>query len=294
MNNTTTADSTQIADVVLTLIVINSISGFLATVLNFLIILTFVKTPSLRTTSFILILSLAVTDFGVGAVVQPTYCIRLVTKNKHLFSLATAVHSCSYQILITASLLTVTAITADRFLAVFLHLRYQELVTITRASLVVFLLWIASVSLYFIRRANSVIIFRIEDTFMTLVLLLNIILMLKISCVAREHAVQILAQQQSIHLMVQPCIKTSINIMYYILGAFIICYYPSYILYIIKESTGKKLVVVSHFLQTLVMVNSAINPIIYFWRITEMRKAAVQMLTAARGENHHSNNNHII
>ncbi|KAK3741212.1 hypothetical protein QZH41_006221 [Actinostola sp. cb2023] len=53
--------------------VINSVSSFLASVLNFLTILTFVKTTSLRTPSYILILSLAISDFGVAVVVQPAY-----------------------------------------------------------------------------------------------------------------------------------------------------------------------------------------------------------------------------
>ncbi|KAK3731146.1 hypothetical protein QZH41_000004 [Actinostola sp. cb2023] len=55
------------------MMVINAASSFLASVLNFLIILTFVKTTSLRTPSYILILSLAISDFGVAVVVQPVY-----------------------------------------------------------------------------------------------------------------------------------------------------------------------------------------------------------------------------
>ncbi|KAK3731649.1 hypothetical protein QZH41_007512 [Actinostola sp. cb2023] len=85
------------------MMVINAVSSFLASVLNFLTILTFVKTTSLRTPSYILILSLAISDFGVAVVVQPAY--------------------------ILVSFLTVTAVTMDRFLAIHLHLRRRLLRT---------------------------------------------------------------------------------------------------------------------------------------------------------------------
>ncbi|KXJ19319.1 Ocellar opsin [Exaiptasia diaphana] len=79
MNNSTTEQPSSMVDgpLCVSMIVINTFSGLLATVLNLLVIMTFVKTPSLRTPSNILILSLAITDFCVGALVQPVYCAYL-------------------------------------------------------------------------------------------------------------------------------------------------------------------------------------------------------------------------
>ncbi|XP_020917750.1 adenosine receptor A3-like [Exaiptasia diaphana] len=120
MNNssTTIEEQPETADArfIVSMIVINAFSGLLATVLNLLIIATFIKTPSLRTPSNILILSLAIADFGVGAFAEPSYSLVL---------------------LVNTSAVTITAITVDRFLALHLHLRYQELVTTKRISVVI-------------------------------------------------------------------------------------------------------------------------------------------------------------
>ena len=58
-------------------IVFNFFSSILAAVLNFLVIIAFVKTVSLRTPSYIQILSLTFSDLGVGVVTRPAHCIRL-------------------------------------------------------------------------------------------------------------------------------------------------------------------------------------------------------------------------
>ena len=50
-----------------------------------------------------------------------------------------------------ASLFSVTALCADRFLAIYLHLRYQELVTYKRVAAVVVSIWVISALISLIR-----------------------------------------------------------------------------------------------------------------------------------------------
>ena len=149
MNNSTTEQPPSMVDAhfSVSMIVINACSGVLATVLNFLIIMTFIKTPSLRTPSNVLILSLAITDFGVGVLVQLVSCIyRFVVMSYEIDlvdtyrSMGEAVDTIT-TVLVCVSLFTTTAITIDRFLAVHLHLRYQELVTTKRTSMVAIMIW---------------------------------------------------------------------------------------------------------------------------------------------------------
>jgi hypothetical protein len=113
----------------LSMIVINALMAFMATSLNVLIILTFVKTASLRETpSNLLILGLAISDLSVGVFAQPFFCIvkfAELTGNPDLKQATVNIFQYISYILSAASLFTLTAITVDRFLAVRLHLRYQ-------------------------------------------------------------------------------------------------------------------------------------------------------------------------
>ena len=96
-----------------------------------------------------LLLSLAVSDLGVGLLVQPLYITRLVMLMKEntqtvTFEIIDNLYRTIGNFLIYASFLDVVALTADRFLAVHLHLRYQELVTHKRVVAVVISIWIIS------------------------------------------------------------------------------------------------------------------------------------------------------
>jgi len=104
------------------------------------------KTPSLPKTLKTLLLSLAVSDVGVGLVGQPFYTSLLVKWSKQndpgcntymVFNVITGVFA-------LASSLGVLAVSVDMFLAIHLHLRYQELVTHKRIVAVVILIWVMS------------------------------------------------------------------------------------------------------------------------------------------------------
>ena len=96
-----------------------------------------------------LLLSLAVSDVGVGVLVQPTYVAVLVMKIEQ-----NADNSAYYTIFDEfyvqrnlfsfASFLSVFALTVDRLSAIHLHLRYQELVTHKSVVVVVSSVWVLS------------------------------------------------------------------------------------------------------------------------------------------------------
>ena len=123
--------------------------SYTAIVLNVLTIQALRRTSSLPTPLKTLLLSLTVSDFGVGLLVQPLYAAILVmqieenTENNLYYALRIA-HSIQGNLLAFASFFGVVALTADRFLAIHFHLRYQELVTQKRVVAVVFLLWVLS------------------------------------------------------------------------------------------------------------------------------------------------------
>ena len=110
------------------------------------------KTSSLPKTLKTLLLSLAVSDLGVALPVQPFYVTILImyleqSDNKFPTS-PNAIHKAFSVMGILFSLVSffgVMALSADRFLAIHLHLRYQELVTHKRV-VVLFFRWFGFVS----------------------------------------------------------------------------------------------------------------------------------------------------
>ena len=125
----------------------NSIFNYTAITLNIVSILAIRKTSSLPRTLKTLLLSLAVSDVGVGVVVQPFYTSLLIKWlkennpgcNTHMvFNVITGMFA-------LASFLGVVALSVDRFLAIHLHLRYQELVTHKRVIAVVIFIWVISI-----------------------------------------------------------------------------------------------------------------------------------------------------
>ena len=128
--------------------IINGYLSYTATALNITTILALRKTALLPKPLKTLLLSLAISDLSVGLVLQPWYVKILSTlmgseKTPNLQTtfkefLSTAWFLCS------VSFLGVVAISVDRFLAIHLHLRYQEFVTRRRAVALVIFVWVMS------------------------------------------------------------------------------------------------------------------------------------------------------
>ena len=121
-------------------------------VLNIITIQALRKTSSLPKTLKTLLLSLAVSDLGVGLLVQPLYVAILVmeidqNKNGTAYNSVYKAYLIQKKVLVLASHLGVFALTFDRFLAIQLHLRYQELVTLKRVVAVVISVWAFSASI---------------------------------------------------------------------------------------------------------------------------------------------------
>ncbi|XP_031557206.1 melanocyte-stimulating hormone receptor-like [Actinia tenebrosa] len=283
-------------NLILMTISINGVLSFVTTILNLMIIVTFAKTPSLREVpSNILILGLAVSDFGVGVVAQPLFCVLKLVQLKGDARLTEAIDTlfiCSCYVLTSVSFLTVTAITVDRFLAIKLHLRYNELVTTKRHSIALVLIWIVCSFNIALKDFYKIqIFFNILTAILCSILFLNICLLFKISRIVRSHSLQIQAQERSVEQAIDiPRYKKSVNTIYYVVGAFVLCY----VLYIVKMiglnfvAKTQNMEVFFAMAVTIAMFNSVINPLIYCWRIEEMRLAAKKIIRGIcrRGEYH--------
>lgn len=126
---------------------INAVFALTAVFVNALVIASIWRAPSLRAPIYYLLFGLAVSDFGVGFLAQPFYVLYKVAglyKRSHLSCVAGISFVFISNQLSGVSFLTVTLISLDRVLALYLHLRYNEVLTLQRVKLALFVTWLLS------------------------------------------------------------------------------------------------------------------------------------------------------
>ena len=139
-------------------VVANSFSCYTTIMLNIVLIFALRRTSSLPKTLKALILSVAVSDLGTGLVAQPLYIAHMImqiqqTDDQETYNGTDRALRLIGRTLGYASFFGVTTISVDRFLAIHLHLKhqelltYQEIVTYKRVVAAVILSWILSACL---------------------------------------------------------------------------------------------------------------------------------------------------
>ena len=130
--------------------VFNLFLCYIAIMLNSANIHAIRKTSSLPKTLKTLLLSLAISDLGVGLLVQPLFVARIImelqqnTENNPFYVAALTANTVTTALFSFASFLGVIALSADRFLAIHFFLSYKELVTHKRVAAVVLSIWLFS------------------------------------------------------------------------------------------------------------------------------------------------------
>ena len=269
----------------LAMIVTNAVMAAVASCSNAVVIYTISRTPSLQTPSNILILSLAISDFGIAVISQISYCLfkfSELSRFVYLFCSTGKAYLYSTASLAAISFLTLTAITADRFLAVHLHLRYQDIITTKRVGIALGFIWILGVwfAFYSIKFFSMIVIICDCCLFATL-LFLNIYFIVRVSLVIRRHSLQIQSQQSAQQPINMVRFRKSVILMFLVIGAFILCYVPyvaTNIIHYMLDKLSSGIRIGFTISETLIMLNGILNPIIYCWRIEDIRTAAVLLL----------------
>ena len=247
---------------------------------------TITKTSSLPKTLKTLLLSLAVSDVAVGLLVQPFYTSLLINWIQQIVPNCNTNKTFSIIGILfgTTSFLGVVALSVDRFLAIHLHLRYQELVTHKRVVAMVFFIWVLSALL------SLTILWAppdIASLFLCIVigvgLFLTTMVYIRIYLAARRHKNQVLQVQQ----VAQTCeisnfanlIKCAVGI-FYVYLVFLVCYLPYVIGLVAIEIVGSGITVkkLHYFSLTFVFLNSSLNPVIYCWKMRHIRHAVINIL----------------
>ena len=269
-------------------LILNNFLSYTAIMLNVVTIHAIRKTSSLPNTLRTLLLNLAVTDVGVGLIVQPVYTLLLVkwlqqNSEDCNFRYAFVMISSTFCL---ASFLGVVAVSVDRYLAIHLHLRYQELVTHKRVVAVVISVWLLSVIF------SVVVLWLLPDMYSRLVtfpgifgLVLTTLVYIRIYLTARRHKNQIQALQvqdveennemASFANLVKFAVGT-----FYVYLAILICYLPMLICLVATEINGPSIPLKSWFIFsiTLFFLGSSLNPVIYCWKMRHIRHAIMDIL----------------
>ena len=262
-----------------------SITAFLG---NTLILAALFKETSLHPPSKLLYRNLAITDLCVGIIAEPfyvTYLTSVVNERWDICSYAYWAVTYSGLTLCTVSLLTLTAISVDRLLALLLGLRYRQVVTYRRTCITATGFWILSIvgasTLFWNRRMTS----WFQYTVTALGLVTTIFAYGKIFVTLRHNQIHV----QSHAAQGQPSQPIPLNIARYrkavysalwVQGALAICYLPYNIAVFLTSQRGMPLSIYLARSSTagMVFVNSSLNPLLYCWKIREVRQPVRETL----------------
>ena len=189
------------------------------------------------------------------------------------------VNFCTY-----ASLFSVTALCAYRFLAIYLHLKYQELVTYKRVAAVVVSIWVISALISLIRFFIPKNIMYVSFVIIISACIVTATsLSVKLYLTLRRHINQIQVPQVAQNDQgesVQRKRKSAMASLYVYL-VFIVCYLPNICVLITIASNSEPRIDVNHlqfYTLTLVFLNSTLNPLIYCWKMKRIQHTIVGTL----------------
>ena len=274
----------------LTLCILNANFSYTDTILNIIAIYAIMKTSSLSRNFKTLLLSLAVSDLGVGLLAQPMFVAYLAmdaTQKNETNETYDVIYTATLiptNFFLCASLFSVTALCADRFLAISLHLRYQSLVTYKRLGAAVISIWVISalisvIRLFIPKNIMYVIFVVVLSTCIINVTSLNV----KLYLTLRRHINQIQVPrvaQTNLGGIVQGKRKSAMASLFVYL-VFIVCYLPNICTLFIIAAISEPKIDVEHlwfYTITLSFLNSTLNPLIYCWKMKQIRTTMMRKL----------------
>ena len=255
---------------------------------NTLILFALHKVSSIHSSTKLLFRSLAVSDQSVGLISQPllafTFIFEITNINPLCLYHVGRVRSSSSYILCMVSVLTSTAISVDRLLALLLGLRYRLVVTLRRVFAVVTCFWLIGVS------CGCMYLWR-DDIAWTVALVLIIVSLVTSAFSYIKIYLKLRHQQTQLH--VQDIVqqgqpkggrfplniaryKKTVASIFWVQFAIMTCYTPLIIvatLSIHSGISGNGLQMARYLVVTLSYSISPLNPILYCVKIGEVRQA---------------------
>ena len=294
-NFTLKVQNTQPVAIVAFFAALNILFSITAILGNVLILIALHKVTSIYPPTKLLFRCLAVTDLSIGLISQPLYAVDLVhvgitNSDENIVHYARPVYTFSTIVFCGVSLMTSTAISVDRLLALLLGLRYRHVVTLRRVRAVIICFLLLNTALL------GCIPFSKLFGYVYLIVMVSCLLISAFSYikiyVRLRH--QLLHVQGHVHQQ-QPApsgvVATALNVARYKktvstiawvqLGLFA-CYFP-FIAVQVMEMFGFNFSIIYFAILylplTLLYLNSSLNPILYCWKIREVKQEVKDAIT---------------
>ncbi|CAH3199035.1 unnamed protein product [Porites evermanni] len=262
-----------------------SITAFLG---NTLILVALRKDTSIHPPSKLLYRNLAITDLCVGIIVAPLYVARSTSVVNKRWDICYYAYLTAYFASVTlcsVSLITLTAISVDRLLALRLGLRYRQVVTLKRTRLIAIGGWIVSV----VGASTSFLNLRIVSLCRYIVLAFCLVTTIcaytKIfmslphnQIHVQNHVVQ--GQSSQANTLNIARYRKAVHGALWVQVTLVICYLPFFIAVALIIQRGRSLstYLALQFTLTLVYLNSSLNPLLYCWKNREVRQGVKETL----------------
>ena len=267
---------------------VNILFSITATLGNSLILVALHKESSLHPPSKLLYRCLATTDLLVGLVNQPLYAAYWMSVVYEHWSFCRYVKDAiviSSYVLCGVSLMTMTAISVDRLLAMLLGLRYKEIVTLRRTYIILAIVWVGCLVGGLFSHLNYRIALWYRIITIPSCLVISVASYTKIFRALSRHQAQI-----QDHVQRQPSQPNALNMARYrkavysalwVQLALVVCYVPLSTVEIaisLSKESSPNFIIIREMAIVFVFFNSTLNPFIYCWKISEVRRAVKQTI----------------
>jgi len=272
---------------------VNALLAIAATLGNLFILKAIWRTSTLHTPSYIILFCLALSDLGVGLLAQPMVVIYTVAKIRGFVSMACVtgiVVALVATYLCGISLLSVTVVSIDRYLALYLHLRYTQLVTNKRVVALLVYTWLLAAFVLVTWLWYPLLVYCIGVAIGLGCIIISTFCFCRIYLVLRHHHRQICSQplpststETSVGTLNSKRYRHSVLGMLMVYIVLLLCYMPYLCMSCVIVIQGTTITnrLLFELMRTVVFANSAFNPFIYCWRLRDIREAVIQRLPCA-------------
>lgn len=279
---------TSLANPLIYLSVFNIAIAIIVIVGNTVILIALRKETSLHLPSKVLIRTLAATDLCIGIVefFFVAYWMSLVNSRMQLCHVTLVIHVVAGTILFVVSLLTITAISVDRLLALLLGLRYRQVVTIKRVYAVLIAVGVYpgfGVAIGFYNREAYQIF---ASTTVAGCMITSVYCYSKIFYRLHHHRTQVRSNDQANDAVLANMMRyrKSVSSAIWLQFVFVFCYFPYFAVSPFvyqgrdKGRSLKVLFLALYATTTFMFFNSMLNPMLYCWKIKEVRRVVKDTL----------------
>ena len=267
---------------VIFLSVLNFHLSTIASIGNILILIALQKPSALHLPSKVLLCCLATSDLCVGIILQPLVAIlfiAIVNENRDLCGPILGITYLLGVVLFGVTLLTLTAVSVERFLALSLGLRFRQVVTFRRTLAVVICFWFINFVIAALCFWNYVVFLWYGCTLILICLITSTIAYAKIYTDLCRQRARLQDIQTESPLNIARYRKT-LSRSLWIQVTLLVCYIPYCVVTALATFTGltSPLVLGWRFTTSVVFLNSSLNPFLYCWKIAEVRQAVKDVI----------------